>query len=243
MRSMLAAPSVALTACIVGLPHWFCHHMAMGEPIGYAARLTMNNTTLYQNQSNALPRAVFINLLGDPTLRMESVTPPSGVSASSAGAAVLLNWAPSPDDVLGYSVYRSNPPNGPFIRLNDSLVTGTSYLDSTAAASAAPTYMVRAIARQTNPSGSYLNPSEGIFVRLDLGAKPVMLHALVAANGIQLFWNSQTSQTYPVEAKSLSDSTWSNISGPLTAIGSVATFLDTNSVSSPARLYRVVSEP
>jgi hypothetical protein len=242
MRSMLATPSVGLTACIVGLPHWFCHHLAMGQPIGYAARLTMNNTNLYQNQSNALPRAVFINLLGDPTLRMESVFPPSGLSASPAGGAVILSWSRSPDDVLGYSVYRSNQPDGPFVRLNDSLITGTSYLDSTAFSSATPTYMVRAIARQTNPSGSYLNPSQGIFAPMDLSQKSVLLHATLTPNGIQLIWNSQTNQAYHLEAKSLSDSTWLNISGPLSSTGSTITFVDTNSVSSQARLYRVVVE-
>ena len=39
MRSVLAAPSYGLTCAWAGRPHWFMQHMAMGEPIGFSARL------------------------------------------------------------------------------------------------------------------------------------------------------------------------------------------------------------
>ena len=247
MRSVLATPSLGLTACIVGLPHWFCHHMAMGEPIGYAARLTMNNTTLYQNQSNALPRAVFINLLGDPTLRMEPVAPVSGLSASVGQNTVALNWTASNDAVLGYHVYRSATPNGPFTRLTDAPITGTSYMDASPFASAVRTYMVRAIALQTNPSGSYLNPSEGIFVQVDTGNPPaplpVRVFGALTAGGIALRWSSQPNASYHVEAKSLQPGdVWTNISGTIVATTTEANFVDSGSGSYDGRFYRVVSE-
>jgi len=246
MRSALATPSFGLTACIVGLPHWFCHHMALGEPIGYAARLTMNNTTLYQNQSNALTRAVFINLLGDPTLRMESVAPPAGLSASTTNAVVTLTWSPSADPVLGYLVYRAASDAGPFVRLTDTPITGTSYTDSAMFPSATRTYMVRAVLLQTNPSGSYLNPSEGIFVQTNVAFAPplpILVSANLVPDGIQLSWNSQAGSLYHVEARSpLRNDIWTNLSGLLSATPSVTTLVDTNAVFHQARLYRVVSE-
>src|SRR5438067_8663833 len=51
LRSVLALPSYGLTAAWSGRPHWFLHHMALGEPIGYGTRLTQNNPSgsLYQN--------------------------------------------------------------------------------------------------------------------------------------------------------------------------------------------------
>ena len=245
MRAALAAPSLGLTACIVGLPHWFFHHMAMGEPIGYAARLTMNNTTLYQNQSNALPRAVFINLLGDPTLRMEPVAPPSGLGAAQAGNAASLTWQPSTDAVMGYHVYRAADPAGPFIRLTSIPLMGTSYQDDSPFSLQTRTYMVRALALQVNPSGSYLNGSEGVFVQLNISNTPgpVLLSATLTAQGVELAWKSQINALYYVEAKTLQPGEpWTNISGQLAASGLVTTFLDSQSPAYAARLYRVVTE-
>ena len=245
MRAALATPSVGLTACIVGLPHWFCHHMALGETIGYATRLTMNNTSLYQNQSNALPRAVFINLLGDPTLRMESVAPVSALSGSSNNAAITLTWSPSSDRVVGYHVYRSTAPTGPFARLTDSPVQATSFTDSTSSQKGNLTYMVRAIALQQNPSGSYFNASEGIFIQLDAGAAsrpaPTLISAQLRPGSLELTWSSQPNEVYRVQAaSSLKPADWANLGPPLTAAGGTTTYTDTN--VAPARFYRVLTQ-
>jgi len=51
---------MGLTCCLAGRPHWFCHNMALGETIGYSTRLTMNNSTLYQNQTNIFPRGLYL---------------------------------------------------------------------------------------------------------------------------------------------------------------------------------------
>jgi len=247
MRAAIATPSLGLTACIVGLPHWFCHHMAMGEPIGYAARLTMNNTTLYQNQSNALPRAVFINLLGDPTLRLEPVAPPSGLLASTVNGSAILSWTPPSDPVLGYHVYRSASANGPFTRLTGSPVSGTSYTDSEPLPSSVRTYMVRAIVLQTNPSGSYFNPSEGVFVQATVGTQhspmPITVSATVTPNGVKLSWNSQAGSLYRVQAKDpLAESTWTDVSGPVAADSAETSFIDAGAIGYQTRFYRIFGE-
>jgi hypothetical protein len=245
MRAALATPTLGLTACIAGIPHWFCHHMALGEPIGYAARLTMNNTSQYQNQSNALPRAVFINLLGDPTLRMEAVAPPSASSASASNGMPTLTWSPSLDSVVGYYVYRSQNPNGPFLRITASPVSSNSYTDPGAPSGSVVYYMVRAVALVTNPSGSYFNASQGVFVQVDVGQPigPVTLGASFHNGSLELHWVSQSNALFRVEAKSPSlAATWINIGGSLTATSSVMSFVDTNAAKFSGRLYRVVSE-
>ena len=163
MRSVLATPTMGLTCCMAGRPHWFVHHMGLGETIGYGARLTMNNTTLYQMMSNGFPRAVYIALMGDPTLRMDAVAPISGLSANTDASGTELSWAASPDAVLGYHVYRAPTVAGPFSLLTDSLVTRTNFTDARGS-SGAFSYMVRAVKLQTTPSGSYSNLSQGIFV-------------------------------------------------------------------------------
>ena len=243
LRSVLAAPTLGLAACLAGLPHWFCHHLALGEPLGYAARLSMNNSSLYQNQSNALARAVFVNLLGDPTLRMESVAPPSALSASTSAGNISLSWSPSVDPVLGYHVYRSSSPQGPFLRLTASPIVDTSYSDAAPLPLTPVTYMVRAFALQVNPSGSYFNPSQGVFVQLKAGAAAVAISATSRPGGVELNWGSRSNAVYHVEATaSLQAAAWTNISGQIVSRSTVSVFVDTNLASSPARFYRVVSE-
>src|SRR5262249_1279984 len=131
IRSFIAVPTYGLAACMAGRPHWYVHHMGLGETIGYSTRLSMNNSgTLYQNHSNYMNRAIYVALMGDPTLRQDMVAPVSNLSASASANSVTLNWSPSSDVVLGYYVYRATSASGPFSRLTSNLITATSYPDS-----------------------------------------------------------------------------------------------------------------
>ncbi|MDB6123353.1 MAG: hypothetical protein JWQ71_2346 [Pedosphaera sp.] len=163
MRSVLATPTYGLACGWGGSPHWFCHHMALGETIGYSARLTQNNDLhgLYQNQSNNAAGMIHVALMGDPTLRMHSVFPPSNLMRS-AGSGVVLNWTGSTDSVVGYHVYRATNAFGPFVHLNNVLIGGSTFTDSNVVAGTY-TYMVRAVKLESTPSGTYFNPSQGIF--------------------------------------------------------------------------------
>src|SRR5258706_49587 len=182
LRSVLAAPTMGLAVCgIAGHPHWYVHHMGLGETIGYGARLSMNNLTLYSSMSNNFQRAIYIALLGDPTLRMEPLAPPSGLSATAGATTVGLHWSASPDSVAGYHVYRADSAAGPFTRLTGTLVTGTSFTDNAPPAGSS-TYMVRAVALQSNPSGSYFNPSQGIFASVSSTNPPTCTYALSATS-------------------------------------------------------------
>ncbi|MDB6020700.1 MAG: hypothetical protein JWQ04_557, partial [Pedosphaera sp.] len=163
MRGILATPSYGLTCAWSGRPHWFCQHMALGLPIGYSARLTQNNAPggLYQNQVNSAAGEIHIALMGDPTLRMHTVSPVPALAATATASGVNLSWTASPDSVVGYNVYSASNPNGPFKRLNNATITGTSFTSSDASSVA---YMVRAIKLETSASGTYFNPSQGAFV-------------------------------------------------------------------------------
>ncbi len=163
MRCVLALPSYGLTCAWSGRPHWFLHHMGLGEIIGYGARLTQNNgpNGLYQNQVNSAAGQIHIALMGDPTLRLHVVAPPTRVSAATNGTGVSLSWMASPDAVVGYHVYRANGING-FTRLTSTPVNGTTYSDT--GSSPGGNYMVRAIKLETSSSGTYYNPSVGAFL-------------------------------------------------------------------------------
>jgi hypothetical protein len=163
-RAVLATPEYGLASVWSGRPHWFMHHMAMGRPIGFSTLLTQNNgfSGLYRSQRNSCTGWTHVALMGDPTLRMHVVAPITGLTAHLNENAVILNWNPANDSVEGYNVYRASDPNGPFARLNDNLVTSTTFTDSDFIAGGF-TYMVRAVKLQSSASGTYYNSSQGAF--------------------------------------------------------------------------------
>jgi hypothetical protein len=164
LRASLGTPTYNLTCAWVGFPHWYFHHMAMGQTIGYSTLLSQNNAAagLYKSYINAAARQVHMALMGDPTLRMHPVSPPSSV-INIASNSVTLSWVASRDTVQGYHVYRSTNAAGPYIRLTGSPVSETTYTDSNGA-SGSYAYMVRAIKLETSGSGTYFNPSQGAFL-------------------------------------------------------------------------------
>ena len=174
LRSVLALPSYGLASAWSGRPHWFMHHMALGEPIGFSARLTQNNTPkgLYQNQLNSCAGQIHIALMGDPTLRLHIVAPASNLQGWTNENGMTLTWTASQDSVAGYHIYRAADPAGPFLRLTDAPVLATSFADVNAAGTEA--YMVRAIKLETSASGTYYNLSQGAFL-----------------NGTSLKWEAQ----------------------------------------------------
>jgi len=165
LRAQLATASFTLASAWAGRPYWMPHHMGLGETLGFAARVTQNNSgALYS--ANYCANWVHIALMGDPTLRLQPVPPPAALVASSNPAAgVDLAWTPSPDTVAGYHVYRSSSTAGPFTRLTANLLTSSAYTDS--AGSPAFVYMVRAVRLEQSPSGTYTNASHGVFQSLD----------------------------------------------------------------------------
>jgi hypothetical protein len=138
--------------------------MALGEPIGFSTLMTQNDafTGWYRTQRNSCAGWTHIALMGDPTLRMHVVPPPSTVMAHSGDEATILSWAAARDNVDGYHVYRGTNLNGPFTRINPAPITATTFTDSDPASSHS-VYMVRAVKLTTSASGTYFNLSEGAF--------------------------------------------------------------------------------
>jgi hypothetical protein len=246
MRSVLATPTMGLAVCcIAGHPHWYCHHVGLGEPIGYGARLSMNNSTLYRNQTNEMMRSVYMALMGDPTLRMEPIAPVSNVTAQGGSGSVAVHWSASLDATAGYYVYRAPSGAGPFSRVSPSLVAGTAFTDSGLAAGTY-TYMVRAVALTANPSGSYYNPSQGVFVTVTVGTSPpppVTVNVSRSGAAIRLSWNSQTGTLYRVwAASSLTQTNWADLSGPITANSISTSWTDSTANGAAQRFYRVSAQ-
>jgi len=174
---------------------------------------------------------------------MDPVAPPAGLSASFAAGSVVLNWAASPDTVLGYHVYRADASVGLFSRLTSSLVSGTTFTDMTASSNIY-TYMVRAVKLMTTPSGTYFSASQGVFVSANAANSTLLIatRAIQSAHSLLLSWNSQSQMVYRVLAKTnLNEPNWTDVSGNITATGTSASWTDTNINVNPRRFYRIVS--
>lgn len=170
MRAALATPSYTLTSAWGGRPHWFVHHMGLGNTIGRSTRLSQNNTSgSPYKQINAGALQVHVALMGDPTLRLHPVAPPTALVAAGDTTQVTLTWSPSAEAVVGYQVYRATNAAGPFARISASPVTGNSYVD-TGLSEATYTYLVRAVKLQASGSGTYYNASQGAFATVTVAA-------------------------------------------------------------------------
>jgi hypothetical protein len=168
LRAPLGGAGYPLTSCWAGRPAWHLHHMALGYPIGYSTRITQNNHTLYTISYGG--RQIHAALMGDPTLRMHPVRPPSALALENLpGGGIGLTWSAPPDSVIGYHVYRSESVRGTFTRLNPALIVDTTYFDGSPVGGW-DVYMVRAVRLETTCSGTYLNPSSGIIDSIEAAA-------------------------------------------------------------------------
>jgi hypothetical protein len=162
LRAALASPGNVLTASWAGRPHWFHHHMGLGEPICTSVLASQNNAGTYQPMNYGTLQT-HIALMGDPTLRMHPVSPPSAFVAKAAGTSVSLEWLPSGEPVLGYHIYRAQSVAGPFVRINSDRIEDTRFVDPTPDPKG-DVYQVRSEKLETSPSGSYYNLSQAAFV-------------------------------------------------------------------------------
>jgi len=176
LRAPLAAKGNVLNSFWTGRPHWYFHHMGLGETIGYSALKTQNNydSALSQFYGFALPIypvtyftynsfQVHSSLMGDPTVRMQVVAPPSNllVKQDSCNLAFKLTWvAPSDTAVHAYYVYRSKHIDSAFTQVG--LSSNLFWKDNTPL-SGNNVYMVRASKLQMSGSGTYYNLSQGVF--------------------------------------------------------------------------------
>ncbi|MDX9752008.1 MAG: hypothetical protein RBT71_13090, partial [Flavobacteriales bacterium] len=177
LKAPLAAGE-ALTNCWSGMPPWYFHHMALGENIGYSTLLTMNNSNgLYQPQNDGWQGSGIgrshLGLMGDPTLRMTMVAPPSNLAVTNNNGSAAFNWTPAEDDILGYYIYQFDPATGIPSRIVPNLVQTTGYSDPAIPFIAGREYMVRAVKLEERFSGSYYNLSLGAITTAQ-GGGPAM---------------------------------------------------------------------
>ncbi|MCX7044313.1 MAG: IPT/TIG domain-containing protein [Candidatus Sumerlaeota bacterium] len=163
LRAPLTSANYGLASMYAFNPSGYLHTLGLGGDFGEAIRLKQNNTTTYSQYDPSHSGGVHIALMGDPTLRLFAVKPPSALTVSKDGNHhPMLSWQASTDSsLLGYYVYRSTDRNGPFTRLTPHPVIQTTWTDSSITAGTF-TYQVKAAKLETTASGTYTNTSQAI---------------------------------------------------------------------------------
>lgn len=242
-----------------GWPNYHLYHMALGETVGYSAKFSErhSSTDRFWN-SNGTP-GIWMNLLGNPTLRLHTVYGPVKPRVGSTAAGAVLDWTPSPDpEVAGYHVYRSID-GGPYTRLTGGAVTpntidtsnamgypitATTFTDTSAVSGTTYRYLVKAVKIETSASGTYVNQSVGEPLQITHnpeGSAPSAPTGFVvdgsATATYQLSWDSMPlAMSYEVERLRDVPGTWESI-------GSVSNthFTDIVAVSDGVPRYRIRS--
>lgn len=182
LTAHLAQPWYTVAVGWGARPAWWLHHMALGRSIGVSHMRTVNNgqakrpyreTMDYFPTGNYLWRnPIWVNLLGDPTLRPFMLAPVTSLRAELKDQTVALSWTASPDpDVTGYKLYRSSPDSNTFSALSGGeFVRGLSFTDTAPEADAR--YMVRAYGLKRVHAGSFYTFSQGRFA--GIGETPLV---------------------------------------------------------------------
>jgi len=176
MKAMLAQPWYVLTSGWGARPAWQLHPMALGKSIGYSHLRTVNNgarsqglESLEYTPTGSYPwiNPIWINLLGDPTLRPFPLQPVRNLRAESRNGGVQLEWTVADSEAgTQYRIYRAADRFGHYQALNPSgLHDGNRYVDSDPIPGA--WYMVRSHALKEVHAGSFYRFSQGTFTTLD----------------------------------------------------------------------------
>ena len=86
---------------------------------------------------------------------------PTGFAAIGSSSSIFLSWS-SQSDAAGFNLLRSTSANGPFSELNDSLLTDTSFTDTTAPTGVPSFYQLVAV----DGSGNVSDPATASATRL-----------------------------------------------------------------------------
>jgi len=180
MRATLASNPRVLTCGWSGRPHWYIHHMALGETIGYGTKISQNNQTIVGGQlGNYIPnisitaqgnsiasvgdRQVHIALMGDPTLRATTKPVPAVATLTAATEypnIVFLTWNSPGPEAAGYLVYRRKAGTKKWTQLTPTMTTMLTYRDSIVNDGKLE-YMVKTLALRELASGAYHETGKG----------------------------------------------------------------------------------
>jgi len=154
LRAPLASGQTLVNAW-AGNPPWTLHHMAMGYPIGYSLLKTQNESEELYLQNG--PQLVHVALMGDPTLRMYYVAPPTDLVLTQVNDSIQITWQiPTNESVDSFYIYRTTSLDSSFVKIFTATATDTSFVDPSPFDST-NIYLVKTLKLEQTASGSFYN--------------------------------------------------------------------------------------
>ena len=139
------------------------NNMALGNTIGSDVKIAQSPLYIWNER--------VINLMGDPTLRMEMGNPVDQFSLVMEDASVKINWQYDYDDldqITHFNIYRKSNAKGKYELIAHLTSDINTYTDTDVSKSGATQYMIRAEYLETTPSGSYYNQGTGVPKMIDI---------------------------------------------------------------------------
>lgn len=159
LRSALASGQT-LTNAWAARPNWQFHQMALGETVGYSAKLTMNNNTNgYESGYGAA--YVHIALMGDPTLYQYPAKPMANLVVAENNGNIMLSWDEFTDDYDHYELFKRYADDEPFVLVKNLSKSTLTYTDSCAVKDKFVEYCIRASVLTTSASGTFFILNKG----------------------------------------------------------------------------------
>jgi len=127
---------------------------------GYTANGIPANTVLTPNQTATL-NVVFAptsmgSFTGTATVASNATNSPVTIALSGGSHAVTLSWgASTTSGVTGYNVYRGTTSGGPYTKVNNSVIAGTTYTDTSVQSGTTYFYVVTSV--DNNVESAYSN--------------------------------------------------------------------------------------
>jgi fibronectin type 3 domain-containing protein len=82
--------------------------------------------------------------------------PLSGTGAQAVQHSISLSWSPSTSQVIGYFIYRGTASGGPYSKIESSIDSSTSYVDTSVADGQIYYYVVTSV-DSSNVESAYSN--------------------------------------------------------------------------------------
>ena len=133
---------------------WYFQPLALGDTLG-AGFLSMVNTN-----ADPLAKHHWLDIQGDPTLRLNPMRPPGQIGSALVNNQVSLSWAAGEPGNTRYHVYRAATFAGPF---GQPIASPVAQNVTVADDPAKRVYLIRGEKLFRTGVGSYVNLSQGAF--------------------------------------------------------------------------------
>ena len=200
LRCAIGSNPSVLCCIWSGRPFWHLHHIGLGETIGYSTRLSQNNSWQeYPSSGKYAYRMVHIDLMGDPALKMYYPLEPTNFKSElkfeNNQKYIELNWEEPSENNEGYYIYKTSSYDKKFIRINEEITKAKSYKDYDVSYGN-NIYMLRSVRRESVPTGSFFNLSQGVFASVFInpllqykGEKKLMAYPNPATNFVSFAYS------------------------------------------------------